>query len=296
MGKNLFDVINKYYKEAVGGMVQKAPSTLNRGEGTELDYYIFKIDLVGSTRFTLTKTHQTYLKLAHTFLSSVDEIAREFGAEDNQVEYVGDSIVAYFRASEVPPFEVIKAAYWCREAALEMKNLDSTLNKYHFLTKSIIHSGKLIMAKIGPRGDSLTTAIGPELHKACKMESKVLPGQGLVSKEFRDTLQLKQRIVLTPNNYKEIKVLKESHPAPPLPRPTLADYLASKPAGIGAIPPSQPRTLADFENYLRPSKGIGAIPGSLASFDKPIEAPIPRLIYETKKEFVDYSIKMGHNT
>src|SRR6185369_17791980 len=101
MGKTIEDIIRKHYAEAVGGMVDKVPSALNRGEGTEREFYMLKIDLVDSTTFLWTRTHKTYLKLAHTFLSSVDEITREFGADDGQVEYVGDSIIAYFRTDKV---------------------------------------------------------------------------------------------------------------------------------------------------------------------------------------------------
>ena len=202
MAKTIDEIIRKHYEEAVGGIVDKVPSALNRGEGTEREFYLLKIDLVDSTAFTWTRTHKTYLKLAHTFLSSVDEITREFGADDGQVEYVGDSIIAYFRTDKVNALSVLYAAYYCREAALQMKTLDATFSKYHFLTKTILHYGKLIMARIGPRGEKFVTAIGPELHKACKMESRVSPGQSRVSSEFREKLQGREKLLLKPN-YKE---------------------------------------------------------------------------------------------
>lgn len=199
MDKQIKDVLEKHYDETIGGVVQKPPSTLRRGEATEIEYYIYKIDLVASTFFTRNRTHQTYLKLAHTFLSTVDEITRNFGAEGDQTEYAGDSVLAYFRAKNVEPISVLEAAYFCRLAALEMKKLDTTLKGFPFLTKTVIHYGKLLMAKIGPRGNSVVTAIGPELHKACKMEKSVGSGEGRTSIEFRGQLNRNQRLLLKAN-------------------------------------------------------------------------------------------------
>lgn len=189
MGGEISNILQKYYNEAQGGLVDKTPSTLNRGEATEIEYYIYKIDLVGSTLFVKNRTRQTYLKLAHTFLSAVDEITRIFGAEGEQAEYAGDSVIAYFRANKVAPIKVLAAAYNCRLAAREMQNLDATFRLFPFRTTAIIHYGKLIMAKIGPRGDSRASAIGPELHKACKMEANVPPGEGVASREFFNQLR-----------------------------------------------------------------------------------------------------------
>lgn len=245
MAKAINEILQKYYDEAVGGIVQKAPSALNRGEGTEIEYYIYKIDLVSSTLFIKNRTHQTYLKLAHTFLSTVDEITRDFGADGDQTEYAGDGIIAYFRVTKVEAIDVLHAAYFCRLAALEMKKLNRTLGAFPFRTKSIIHFGKLIMAKIGPRGNSMVSAIGPALHKACKMENKVLAGEGRTSKEFRDQLKGRQRIVLK-GNYTEMKVLKEPEITPNL-RGLILSGIAT-PAPASNLPPQYEikQELADY--------------------------------------------------
>ncbi len=126
MGKTIDEIINKYYYEAE--MVNKVPSDLNRGEGTETEFYIMKIDLCRSTMFLYKKNPQTYLKIAHTFLSSVDEITREFGADANQAEYAGDSVIAYFRATDVEPEDVLFASYYCQRAAWKCKSLMLLLN------------------------------------------------------------------------------------------------------------------------------------------------------------------------
>lgn len=266
VSKSIHEVVSKYYNEANGGIVDKAPSCLKRGEGTEIAYYIFKIDLVGSTNFTRTRRLQTYLKLAHTFLSTVHEITKDFGADNDQVEYVGDSIIAYFRASKVQAIEVVKAAYFCREATLEIRKLDTTLSKFPFQTKCVLHYGQLIMAKIGPRGEAFASAIGPHLHKACKMELKVGVGQGLVSKEFRDQLEGKQRLLLTPN-YVEKQVPKQIDVS--------SAYSASR---LEAFRKPTPQEILQ-----------GMAPKGIAAFSKvatPTEAT-----YEIKKEVVDFSLK-----
>jgi|GEM_PF-3417758 class 3 adenylate cyclase len=276
MADTLQDLLKKYYQEAVGGMVQKAPSELNRGEATEIDYFIFKIDLVDSTKFAQTIPHRTYLKLAHTFLSSIDEITRKFGADVNQAEYVGDGIIAYFPASKVNPIIVLKAAFFCRLSALEMKKLDVAFARFPFWTKSVIHYGKLIMAKIGPWGDSFSSAIGPELHKACKMEDKVSPGQGLVSKEFAAQLPSRERSILLKANYKETQI-----PKPPKRTLSTLDNLFN-PGGeqsplekmFGIRPAISPAIL-----------GLHPFKEGLTLGSKPLEST-----YETRKEVIDYSI------
>jgi hypothetical protein len=139
LAKTIGEIISRYYEETDGGIVAKAPSALKRGEGTETEFFIHKIDLCGSTTFLKRRSPQTYLRIAHTFLSSVDEITRFFGADTNQAEYAGDSVIAYYRASDVGPLSVLFSAYYCQLASLEMQSLDYTLNQYHFKTRTVVH-------------------------------------------------------------------------------------------------------------------------------------------------------------
>lgn len=273
MGGEISKILQKYYNEAQGGLVDKTPSTLNRGEATEIEYYIYKIDLVGSTLFVKNRTRQTYLKLAHTFLSAVDEITRIFGAEGEQAEYAGDSVIAYFRASKVAPIKVLAAAYYCRLAAREMKNLDATFRLFPFRTTAVLHYGKLIMAKIGPRGDSRASAIGPELHKACKMEANVGPGGGKASREFFGQLQGIEKLCLK-GNYTEKNVLKLPDITPKSRAGLLAEALTTRNRMDGLL--SYPQAISSRNSLL----------GDFAA-QPAITAPQ----YETKRELVDYSIQ-----
>lgn len=284
MGKSNQEILQKYYNEAVGGIVNKTPSALNRGEGTEIEYFIYKIDLVASTLFTKNRAHSTYLKLAHTFLSAVDEITRDFGAEEGQTEYAGDSVIAYFRIANVKAIDVLNVAGRCRSLALDMKNLDRTLGGFPFLTKTVIHCGKLIMAKIGPRGNWVVSAIGPELHKACKMESKVRSGESLVSKAFYEKLDRKHRSLLKANTI-ETKVLKEVPPPPPsTPRSLLAEALYPTMA-INRLVPQQ----ADPLRNTLLGMSSGALNLNQFSTNLSSIAGMPQ--YETKIEVENYSIK-----
>jgi len=264
LAKTIGEIIGRYYNETDGGIVDKAPSSLNRGEGTETEFFIQKIDLCGSTAFLKRRSPQTYLRIAHTFLSSVDEITRFFGADTSQAEYAGDSVIAYYRSSNVDPLSVLFSAYYCQLASFEMQGLDRTLNQYHFKTRTVIHSGKLIISKIGPWGDSRISAIGYELHRVCKLEKEISDGQGRVTKEFWAKLRPTERKFLSENTVTkqvpvDLPILPESTP------------LAPFSLGFGF------RSLVDMR-----SNAINALatPNSYQTE--------PR--YETKTEVIDYNV------
>jgi hypothetical protein len=179
-------------------------------------------------------------------------------------------VIAYYPKS-VGAEDVLIAAYYCRAATLQMKSLDTTLRKFPFLTKSVVHFGKLIMAKIGPHGDSVVSAIGPELHKACKMERDVPSGEGRASKAFREQLPFKQRLFLS-GNYKETQVLKLSEPSPTV-----------STAAIGSL-----LSFSDFTGMR--ANALTSLASSSRNALSGIATP-PSPQYETKCELVDYSIK-----
>lgn len=280
MAKTIGEIIQRYYDEADGGMVEKAPSALKRGEGTEKEFFIYKIDLVGSTFFTMRKSHQTYLKLAHTFLSTVDEITRYYGADGNQAEYAGDSVIAYFPKS-VGAVKVLAAAYYCRLATLQMKSLDATLSKFPCNTKAVVHFGKLIMAKVGPYGDSYVSAIGPALHRACKMENDVPAGEGHASKEFMEQLQGREKSLLQ-SNYKETQVPRQQENTTLLTGGLLSG---------GHSQPSSPRTLLGMSPNALSAFAInnGANPYINQGLNA-LVTPSPALQCVVERELTHYSI------
>lgn len=268
MPKTVDEIINKYYAEAADGLSnEKTPSELTRGEGTEADYYILKIDLCNSTLFFFRRSSQTYLKIAHVFLSTVDEITRAFGSDTKHAEYAGDSVIAYFPDNYGMSLKVLQAAYWARNATTKMKALDPTFGKFPFKTRIILHHGKLILGKIGPWGDNNLTAIGMPLHIVAKLEKNVQPGNGLATKEFGAKMTPEERKTFLTGNYSESLV--EVHDT----QPYLYNRLAINP-NIGLLGYHLALKQPSLADLLNP-----APPEIVAK---------PR--YETKRELINYSI------
>ncbi|MDF3031559.1 MAG: hypothetical protein K0R03_2117 [Moraxellaceae bacterium] len=191
-------ILGSHYAEAFDGVVDKPPSRLLRGEGTERPYFILKIDLVESTRLLLGKRRSTYLKLAHVFLSTVDRITQDFGADASQVEYAGDSVLAYFPEDRVAAEDVILAACYARAAVKYIQELDAVLGALKLQSKVVLHHGTLLMSKIGPRANTSLTAIGMPIHVVSKIEKEISPGMGRVTKEFFDKVDRQNRKFFLP--------------------------------------------------------------------------------------------------
>lgn len=177
-------LLDQHYSESVAGIVEKPPSRLLRGEGTARDFFILKIDIVGSTMMLQGRQRSTYLRFAHVFLSTVDRITKDCGADPAQTEYAGDSVMAYFPSGKVDAADVIYAAQYCRAAVLGMHKLDRTFQVLAPKCKITLHHGTLILSNIGPRADSVITAIGHPLHVVSKIEKEIAPDVGRATVEF----------------------------------------------------------------------------------------------------------------
>lgn len=177
-------IVQSHYSEVAQGFVDKTASTLSRGEGIQKRFYIVKIDLAESTAILAGRRPETYLKVAHTFLSSIDRIARQFGADGEQVEYQGDSVIAYF-PERIRAEEVLKAACLMRAAVTELSTLDRTMGSLNLRCKIVIDFALLIVAKIGPRASSVVSAIGHPIHLIAKIEKTIGPDTGRVTPAFR---------------------------------------------------------------------------------------------------------------
>jgi class 3 adenylate cyclase len=172
--KRVKEILETHYNEVSdGGIVEKSPSKLVRGEGVQKQFYILKIDLVGSTMMLHGRHNQTYLKLIHSFLSTIDKIAQDFGADPQQMEYAGDGLLAYFLESETTASRVLAAACYMMEAVNNLLHLDQTLAGMKPRCRIVLHHASLTVAKIGPRNDSFLTAIGHPLHYVSKLEKDV---------------------------------------------------------------------------------------------------------------------------
>lgn len=191
-------LLERHYEEAAEGLVDKPPSRLLRGEGTEKNFFILKIDLVGSTQLLMGKRKGTYLKLAHTFLSSIDKITQDFGADPDQVEYAGDSVLAYFPEDAASAENVLTAACFSRAAVLGMQRLDATLRSLRLKCKVVIHFDTLLVSKIGPRASSILTAIGHPLHRVAKIEKEISADTGRATEKFFGQIAKENRKFLAP--------------------------------------------------------------------------------------------------
>lgn len=273
MKSYVLDILSRHYDEAAGGLVNKAPSDLNRGEGTEVANYLFKIDLVGSTMALRGRHKTTYLKVAHSFLSTIDQITRDHGADEQQVEYAGDSVLAYFPTTRVDPRELITVATLGRYALEQLKRLDATLRQLPLSSRVAIHCGTLIMSSIGPWGGRLNTAMGLPLHELGHMEKDIPAGEARTTREFWECLEADFRKKYLYAKTKETQVLVTPAPTlmptPALPDPYRGGLLGSVAAQSGA------QSLA---NILY---GASQAP-------QPIVTP-PR--YETKVEILGYHLK-----
>jgi class 3 adenylate cyclase len=255
---NYLDQVSAYldthYAEAADGLVEKLPSRLCRGEGTERNFYILKIDLVRSTQLLYRRRSSTYLKLAHTFLSTVDRIVGDYGADRKQTEYAGDSVLAYFPDS-VSALDVLAASCYCRAAVKRIGKLDQTLASINIQCKIALHYAPLIVSNIGPRGESVLTAIGHPIHVVAKLEKDVPENAGRATVPFHDQLVKPGRKYLS-------AIYSEANP-PVLPRiePTFPDSRVSLLASLLDPQPQSPvpQTILGLAAALRhpASGGLG---------------------------------------
>lgn len=286
--KRVSDLLNTHFSEASDALVEKAPSELRRGEGTNKPFFIMKIDLVGSTRLLLGRRQATYLKLAHTFLSTVDRITQDYGADDQQVEYAGDGLFAYFSATSDAVENVLCAAFYAKSAVDMMANLGGAVGDLKPKCRIVIHYDTLTVARIGPRAGSILSAIGMPIHKVAKLEETIAPGVGRATSEFRSQLRREHWKYLTPV-YVEQQVLIPSAPAPPSfsfdPNP----YSNSLAAQLGLM--SSPSPAASLRNNL-----FSPPPNSLAAALRgtPLPPPPPPApIFQTEKKLVGYDLSWG---
>lgn len=208
------ELLQRHQVETAEGLVDKPPSQLLRGEGTEKNFYIMKIDLVGSTALLLGRKKSTYLKLAHTFLSTVDKITQDYGADPNQVEYAGDSVLAYFAENKATAEDIITTACYSRAAVQQFKNLEGVLSTLQLKCKVVLHFDTLVVAKIGPRANSILSAIGHPIHRVAKIEKEITADTGRTTEKFFQQVRNENRKFLCPV-YKEIQVPETEpiHPA-----------------------------------------------------------------------------------
>lgn len=256
------EILGQHYAEAAGGLVDKPSSRLSRGEGTQKNFFILKIDLVGSTRLLMGRRPATYLKLAHTYLSTVDRICQDYGADPLQTEYAGDSVLAYF-PDTASAEDVLEAACYSRAAVKGIKELDTTLSSLDLKCKVVLHFAPLVVSKIGPRASSVLTAIGYELHRVAKIEKDLSTGVGRATEQFFQKVSRQNKKFFFP------VYVETPTPVPPPITPAtnlLLGHVAPQTAQNGEITLASILRPASLPGAMTPL-GLGTVLGSVPPFE-----------------------------
>jgi class 3 adenylate cyclase len=222
------DLLNRHFGESTGSMRRCSVSELGRGECTSRPYFIFKIDLVNSTLFLKNQKPASYARIAHAYLSTIDAITQEFGAEPEQTEYQGDGVLALFPERGNTAIEVVSAAIQAHYAVNKLRHV-SGVNLY---PKIVLHHADLTVANIGPWSETHRVAIGLPIHAVAKREESIKPGTiwlseslaAKFSREFRS--RLLSRIFVESTTIERVLV-----PAPPR---SSSDTIGNLLSGLGA--------------------------------------------------------------
>ena len=168
-GDDINDLLNRYWSETTGLMRDCSVSELVRGECTSRPYFILKIDLIGSTRLLAGQRPATYARIAHSYLSAIDSITQQFGAEPEQTEYHGDSVLALFPERGNSAVEVLTAAIQAHYAVHQLRHMAGIPLR----PKVLLHFAPLTVAKVGPWSETHRVAIGLPIHLVAKHEKDI---------------------------------------------------------------------------------------------------------------------------
>jgi class 3 adenylate cyclase len=186
-------LIQRHLGEASGTLRDCPVNELNRGESTRRNYFIFKIDLTGSTEVLRSVRPATYARIGHAYLSTVDRITQEYGAEAEQTEYHGDGVLALFPERGNVAAAVLRAAILSHYAVNKLRR-EASITGVH--PKVLLHFAPLVIAKIGPYSESHRVAIGIPIHLVSKKEKEIGARQIWVSDEFARQMALGDRTAL----------------------------------------------------------------------------------------------------
>ena len=205
-------LLSRHVAESTGTLRDCSVSELTRGECTSRPYFIFKIDLSNSTAILRTQRPAVYAKIAHAYLSTVDVITQHFGAEPEQTEYHGDSVLAMFPERGNTAIEVVSAAVQAHYAVNKLRKLVGIA----LHPKVLLHYAPLTVAKIGPWSESHRVAIGLPIHTVAKREKELPAGCIWLSDQLAAKLTFKFHQQLLDRSYKVVTESEEV-PVPPAP-------------------------------------------------------------------------------
>jgi class 3 adenylate cyclase len=237
------NLLDRHIGETTGTLRNCSVSELARGECTSRTYFIFKIDLTNSTVLLRNQKPAMYARIAHAYLSTVDAITQQYGAEPEQTEYHGDSVLALFPERGNTAIEIVSAAVQAHYAVHRLRKLVGIA----LYPKVLLHFAPLAVAKIGPWNDTHRVAIGLPIHSVAKREKELATGRIWLSDQLGAKLakdfhqQLLDRSYVKITEYEQVPV---PTPAPP-PSSAWSDALQNPTVGLlsslGAFvsPPAQ---------------------------------------------------------
>jgi class 3 adenylate cyclase len=275
-------LLARHIGETSGTLRNCSVSELVRGECTSRPYFIFKIDLVNSTALLRNYKPAVYAQIAHAYLSTVDAITQQFGAEPEQTEYHGDSVLALFPERGNNAVEVISAAVQAHYAVNKLRKLVGVA----LCPKVLLHFAPLTVAKVGPWNETHRVAIGLPIHIVAKREKELATGRIWLSDQLATKLsqrvqqQFLERSYLSvtepeqvplPANEWTVGLLSSlgAVASPPREGVALSSLLAPGPASspstndLGSLfaalsnsPPSRIPTAADYARALQETAGL----------------------------------------
>lgn len=315
-GNYIDDLLDRHYGESTGSMRRCTVSELGRGKCTSRPYFIFKIDLVNSTVFLKNQKPATYARIAHAYLSTIDSITQQFGAEPEQTEYQGDGVLALFPERGNTAIDVLSAAVHAHYAVNQLRHV-SGVNLH---PKIVLHYADLTVAKIGPWSETHRVAIGLPIHTVAKREDSIKPGTIWVSEAlaakfelaFRKRFLSPQYVATTTN---EKVLVADPPPLPNVPLNNLfsgfgivgTDASLAQIMGLGGGTKPQPTySPADYVAAIgalaeKPTAGglLGGLPGyepGLFSLGSVVAPPAPAPRYEDrpviKQKLDGYELKV----
>ena len=226
------ELLRRHLQEASGGLRDCSVSELTRGQCTSRNYFIFKIDLAHSTVILKRQNAAGYARVAHPYLSTIDKITQQWGAEPEQTEYQGDGVLAFFPERGGSAENVLSAAVQAHYAVKALRQLAAV----NLIPRVLLHYAPLTVAKIGPYNESHRVALGLPIHFVANKEESVAADEIWLSDEMAAQLDRSVRLqYVTRRNVEKTTMKQVEVPAAPPPAPTLFNALSGS-YGRCAIP------------------------------------------------------------
>jgi class 3 adenylate cyclase len=147
------------------------PGQEPRDDGERRQITVLFADLVGSTELSQQLDLEEYRDLLRAYSKTASEVVARLGGYIAQ--YQGDGILAYFGWPEAHDYEAERAvrAALALVTAVQQLNRDSHPNSHQLAVRVGIHTGPVVVGKIGGGGRHEVTALGETPNVAARVQS-----------------------------------------------------------------------------------------------------------------------------